>query len=897
MDKQMKNRRIWQRNLLHRLIGLMTLTAVAIAGMSMSILSHANIPSQIVGSTDGQNFRDLVPAGGRISKIRVRWGYYINAFQFTTEANGVESPGPVVGSDEGGEVTIYTLAADEFVTRITGTYNQAEYLKTLTIHTNKRQLLQAGWDMGPSAFEFKVPIGSEFAGFVGRQSGWLKAIGILSRPSSGPSTVRNYEIAPTVVQNQVANTAGQQQAVQSPQNGVTQQQTTQAPNSNEISFNPFSEPAVSPSPPTQPTTQAPIQISNNFPVQQSSSNPFDNANTNAQNGEVIESLGSSTQAQAPTNPMDQYVGMWIESNVRAKMEGDGRTSPLNWKVPRTVVVSKRADDILAIQYHENPTLFYVARKQSDTVFVDNNGLTATFSKTEFPGKPAKLFLQLTGRTSDDSGLFELAALPDGYLSRDRFSEEVRSTRDPRRGLFNQDGLTKEWNANFYGYDGLNMNLFDADSGKKIMIFGQPGNFDYAVDDDVNLGLPYGLRGMRIRSSAAQQRETIITNASEFQKSMSYNFGGGGGAGSAALGLNYSYNKTSGTNQSSSSMNALAMVHIERYALILDKPNMQLADNFRREIEALVAGNGNPRKIIDMFGSHYANAIIFGGLAKAEKSMSADSIKSYMSEKYEVGGSGSFKGANLSGGFSEGNSRSNSNESVFNSSEFEARGGNGAADLVSWTVTDGDTVPVRYDLHPISELLSPVFFPSNGDGRKAFAYNAARTKLAKAIDAYMASGPKLSNVDFGPTIYEIKFSSLQCVQEGDDGASISVYGKILFMWHDDSGIREITLFDEKDGKFFYCGGPGEKLTNRAIAMLTRNSPESGESGFGKFAIYPAQLFERDISLIDPDDPIKPIVNLGGSRTLESHADEKKRADLFGIYPAPTLAVHYSIRKLN
>ncbi|MEM9898090.1 MAG: jacalin-like lectin, partial [Pseudomonadota bacterium] len=150
----------------------------------------ANSQVNVVGNPSGASFQELLPEGARLSKIRVRWGYYINAFQFTTELNGIETQGAVIGEDEGGEVTIHTLDPDEYVTRVSGTYNSVEYLKTLVFHTNKRTLSQAGWDRGPMTYEFTVPSGYEFAGFAGRKTNWLTAIGLAARESAGAYAVR-----------------------------------------------------------------------------------------------------------------------------------------------------------------------------------------------------------------------------------------------------------------------------------------------------------------------------------------------------------------------------------------------------------------------------------------------------------------------------------------------------------------------------------------------------------------------------------------------------------------------------------------------------------------------------------------------------------------------------------
>ncbi len=182
-------------------------------GLLLLLMSHslayANQTSDIAGSSLGNDFFYTTPEGSQISEVRVRWGYYINAFQFTTKLGGREVLGPVIGDDAGGEVTVYKLAPDEYITRVSGTVNEAEYVKTLVIHTNKRQLKQAGWDLGPTSYDFSVPTGNEFAGFAGRTTEWIRAIGLVSRAPNSSSTTALLPSNSTGLEQTVVNQLGQ----------------------------------------------------------------------------------------------------------------------------------------------------------------------------------------------------------------------------------------------------------------------------------------------------------------------------------------------------------------------------------------------------------------------------------------------------------------------------------------------------------------------------------------------------------------------------------------------------------------------------------------------------------------------------------------------------------------
>ncbi|TRD10096.1 hypothetical protein FGU71_14000 [Erythrobacter insulae] len=610
------------------------------------------------------------------------------------------------------------------------------------------------------------------------------------------------------------------------------------------------------------------------------------------NGTNNSNTGSGFGGADAVDPFEEIVGVWVESNKPYRSEASNNGNLVAWTGPRLVRFKKVSDTSIAIQ---SDLFAWDLLQKTGPGKYSGRGITVSISKSG-----SSEYMQISGGRS--GGSFEPARTADGGLSKARFSEEVQGSRDDRRGLFNQDGLTREWNNNFHSYDALNMNLFNAAAGRKVQIFKQPGSFDYAVDDNINLGLPYGLRGNRVRSSSSRQTEALITNAAEFQKTMSMSFGGGIKLPKVGFGVNYSREKTAGTSTRSSSLNAIGIARIERYALILDPPNIQLSDNFKRAIDQLANGRMTARQFRETYGSHYSKAIVYGGLGKAEKTMTSEQVASFVSEKYQAGGEGNLKGANLSGSFGESKSSSNSNESVFTRDEFEAVGGSGSMSFSGWSVSDADTVPVRYDLRPLSDLINPIFLDISTyeDLTKYLkAYNALKAE----IDNYVESAPKLSNRTVGPKIYEIFVDRLYCTNKGDnDGNSAYVYGKFTLLYRGDArDSQSITLMDSSEnGQKMFCGSGAsgaQRIGKKALVTVTANSQYSGGGDHGWMGFVSTQASYEDEGWKDKQDPIAPLPGMGRLFPIATKANGKIQKEIYGLYPAPNLVLEYTIRELK
>ncbi|MEP0189740.1 MAG: MAC/perforin domain-containing protein [Erythrobacter sp.] len=915
-------------------IGAMLLVPVAAPVLSQTSLQY----QEPFGDVGGQPFLLEIPEDAKVREVAV----YINAdksvagieMRYEEQPNGERKTTNFVGRRVGQPI-ILTLGSAEQLLELELGYVQGGGLTNLVVAHNNGAIGLPGEPNPTQRLTKRMDPGGEFAGLTIRaDSERIYALGMIVRPGAapiatqqsgpwgqnqaqqaveGPAPWTQNQGNPAPSQGAAApqqapwNTAQAQQPAQTqwqnsdpsatssvpaPWANNTQQAATSAaqpapPWANAQGSAPQTSPQQSAPPPPpwqQPSAPQPAAT----PPWQSGSSQQQAANQNAgQFGQAV--------AQA-VNPADQYVGAWVESGVTFQRKGDGVETPELWNAPRTIILAKNGQSGMTLGYHERPELFISLTRRNDTSF-SGNGVTVNFSESG-----GSQYARITSAQSGLGGTFEPARVADGVLSTERFSESVRAERDNRRGLFNQGGLTSSWNNNFYSYDGLDVDLFDHLRGRKVQIFKQPGNFDYAIEDNLNLGLPYGLRGFKTPRSTSRQTEALLTNASTFQDSMSVNFGGGIAAPQGGFSSKTTYEKTTGAREKKSALDAIGIARIERYVLVMDKPNLVLANNFRRAMESFINNPSNPQSIINTYGSHYANAITYGGLGKAEKTMSSQEIGKFVSEKVSVQASGSVKVVSLEGGFSLANSSSDTKSSMFSQNEFVAVGGSGSMSASGWTVSDRDTVPVRYDLRPLSDLLSPLYFPSEGDLRRTSAVFAARDVLSKAITAHMASGPTFPDENVGPRIFRIDVHSLQCLDKGHDPTDgISVSGAISLVYYGDSGVETVRLFDKPKPIPMLCTkaeGAGIKLGQQITVVTSRNTPESRKSGFGSVSIFPVKLTEADDNIFDPDDPIEDPRGGDVQRKLSDLATGQKQFLTFGTGQwAPRLRLEYTVTELK
>jgi len=165
------------------------------------------------------------------------------------------------------------------------------------------------------------------------------------------------------------------------------------------------------------------------------------------------------------------------------------------------------------------------------------------------------------------------------------------------------------------------------------------------------------------------------------------------------------------------------------------------------------------------------------------------------------------------------------------------------------------VPVRYDLRPLSELISPVFFGKEWSTAQRSALITARNQLDAGITRYLQSQPKPDDRMLGPIVYQLTFHALKCLDNGDDGKDpAELYGKIIASVHGLEGYQDVPLFEagEDNMQSLPCDGSGELPINRTVLVAGNRNPAG--AGQGSFVIRPSGLYENDPTVLVIDDPI-------------------------------------------
>ncbi|HQY89975.1 jacalin-like lectin [Caldilinea sp.] len=121
----------------------------------------------------------VIPAGARISEVRVTCGWFVDSIQIGyTDAAGESHMLPGVGG-HGSHAHQFALEAGEYLVGISG--RSGRYVDSIVFHTNLRVSPTYGGGSGEHAFSFLAPEDSEVVGFFGSADWYIDAIGILTR--------------------------------------------------------------------------------------------------------------------------------------------------------------------------------------------------------------------------------------------------------------------------------------------------------------------------------------------------------------------------------------------------------------------------------------------------------------------------------------------------------------------------------------------------------------------------------------------------------------------------------------------------------------------------------------------------------------------------------------------
>lgn len=481
-----------------------------------------------------------------------------------------------------------------------------------------------------------------------------------------------------------------------------------------------------------------------------------------------------------------------------------------------------------------------------------------------------------------------------------FFPENERPSETWRGLFEQSAVLFGFSWNLAGYDGPMMNLEDPDRGLKddFPIFAEPDNYSHYLDTFISKSVPDGLvvqnRGAK---SLFEYTETAITSSSEMQRTVSTNFGLSGGAKGASLGVTYSNSQTSGMRQSSNTMMAMGNARILQYSVVLDRGSAQLSPEFKADLTDMIMGLRTGYDIVAKYGTHYANAITYGGAAVATKTFSQTEYATWRSENESASVSGGAKGVSGNAGASEQESSRQNSLVSFSRSDFRSVGGTGGTTIEGFTPGERP-VPVLYDLRPISELARPFYLPELPRGMWQ-SFERAQKDLDQAI-AYRFDQVPLEQINVTPqAIYKVTFQGITCDAKGDEGDNeIELSGDIrVSISQPDQSSEEFSVWSSSDEETVDCDGIPFAQSGRTMGVF------APEDKLGELQLwYNYALEEHDTPPFDANETtssgntylIQPLLGAG---QIAASAEYQGKSSFGGARGMPRIIVNYTVERIE
>ena len=326
-------------------------------------------------------------------------------------------------------------------------------------------------------------------------------------------------------------------------------------------------------------------------------------------------------------------------------------------------------------------------------------------------------------------------------------------------------------ANFVGYDitHLDPHNFLRSHGLKQLVFAYPDDesTDYQTTDN-NLIVPHGVYFKSDLGAVEDAHTIMVAGALEYKHawsvSLGFNIGFGLDGIGGAFSANGSYGERSSNRTERQVVTSITRTAEVDYALIADRARIELSPAFEAAVLGLrdrhlvdLLSDEQVGHLIRLFGTHYPYAVSYGGMAFLEtdyseevvdhmhgRSMSFEEQASLsLGEESKSngcgceGGGGGAESASfgISGSVEDDAEVATQVRASIDSHIFGTYGGS-VSRGEGWSLSPGQEVPLFFDLRPLSELLSPIFFddPIVWDVLAPKLHQQIRLHLQRAIGA-------------------------------------------------------------------------------------------------------------------------------------------------------------------
>jgi len=307
--------------------------------------------------------------------------------------------------------------------------------------------------------------------------------------------------------------------------------------------------------------------------------------------------------------------------------------------------------------------------------------------------------------------------------------------------------------------------------KPIFAIPDPKLYVTIEKTSVPLGLLYVANG----GYGMSFTETLITNQSDLQKSVSNTYGASIGYGgknnaqqeaagkqqpSASVAVSYSESQMNGSSHNQGRSLAMTIARDKKYSVILDRPFARLEPSFVQAIYNYDR-SGDIWTFVKQYGTHYPFAVTYGAASKSIETFSHQETANWSSASKDLSVklSGSFRGVDGSVSYDRKEEQSATNKVAVDTRR---------SDLQAQCATNkeasglGKECPILFDLRPMHELISPLNFPNDPE-----FVTRVRAKLERDIRTYLDSQAAKQIVEQPPQVWNISLSGIKCSDVGQE----------------------------------------------------------------------------------------------------------------------------------
>ena len=320
-------------------------------------------------------------------------------------------------------------------------------------------------------------------------------------------------------------------------------------------------------------------------------------------------------------------------------------------------------------------------------------------------------------------------------------------------------------------------------------------------------IPWGLLYVPLDKGVSKNTERVIETTRELQDDLRASLGAGADMPEVfSFSASAEFEATTERMESAKSTLAIGDLWFGGYGLVLDPGRISLQPDFRSVVEsAAAAAPGQSRagridQLLDTYGTHYTNFVVFGCSARYERRINEESMSREIEKQFDVEAksSGTISGVtiNLEGAFGRGTRSMFEKSEEAKNTEIYTQGATVSFDAEE--VTCGEEIvrgnAISRDLRPITDLLSPIHFDSPA------VYRELRNAVGlRALERMRAIPDRVAVSDSRvlPDLYVVTLESLSPANLGEDNV---VVGSINLSYTP-AGARKprsVSLFNEVAG---------------------------------------------------------------------------------------------------